>query len=82
MMAAAVSGIVWCALDYRLAKKFSMVGFCSGTIAGLVAATPASGFIPTWAALVMGVLAGFISNFATKRKLQQKSPTSPSNCLF
>ncbi|PCH33273.1 ammonium transporter [Wolfiporia cocos MD-104 SS10] len=68
MIAAAMSGIVWCALDYRIERKFSMVGFCSGTIAGLVAATPASGYIPQWAALVMGIVVGAISNYSTKVK--------------
>lgn len=36
MLAAAFGGVVWCALDYRVEKKLSFVGFCSGTIAGLV----------------------------------------------
>lgn len=67
MMAAAFGGMTWCLLDYRVGCKFSMVGFCSGTIAGLVAATPASGYIPVWAALIMGIVAGAICNFATKR---------------
>ncbi|KAG9314695.1 ammonium transporter [Chiua virens] len=49
-------------------RKYSMVGFCSGTIAGLVAATPASGFIPPWAAIAMGVVTGFVCNYATKVK--------------
>lgn len=31
--------------DYRLEKKWSAVGFCSGAIAGLVAITPGSGFV-------------------------------------
>ncbi|KII86385.1 hypothetical protein PLICRDRAFT_288561 [Plicaturopsis crispa FD-325 SS-3] len=68
MIAAAFAGITWCLLDYRIARKFSMVGFCSGTIAGLVAATPASGYIEPWASLVMGVVVGIISNYATKVK--------------
>lgn len=68
MIAAAFGGMTWCLLDYRIAQKWSMVGFCSGTIAGLVAATPASGYIPPWASVVTGVAAGFISNFATKCK--------------
>jgi ammonia channel protein AmtB len=41
-LCAAFGGIAWCLLDYRLEKKWSMVGLCSGTIAGLVAATPVS----------------------------------------
>ncbi|KAH8120481.1 ammonium transporter [Phellopilus nigrolimitatus] len=68
MLAAGFGGIVWCLLDWRLERKFTMVGFCSGTIAGLVAATPASGFIEPWAALVMGVVSGAACNFATKLK--------------
>ncbi|KAI0271576.1 ammonium transporter [Gloeopeniophorella convolvens] len=68
MLAAAFAGIVWCILDFRYERKWSMVGFCSGTIAGLVAATPASGYIPTWAAVITGILAGATCNFATKVK--------------
>ncbi|KAJ3710883.1 ammonium transporter [Lentinula guzmanii] len=39
MLAAAFGGMVWCIMDYRYERHWSMVGFCSGTIAGLVAAT-------------------------------------------
>ena len=67
MIAAAMSGIVWCLLDFRIERKWSMVGFCSGTIAGLVAATPASGFIPQWAAVIMGIVVGAVANYSTKR---------------
>lgn len=67
MIAAAMAGLVWCLLDYRLERKVSMVGFCSGTIAGLVAATPASGYIPQWASLIMGIVVGVVANYATKR---------------
>ena len=66
MLAAACGGLVWCLLDFRYERKWSMVGFCSGTIAGLVAATPASGFIPTWAAVIMGIVTGAVCNYATK----------------
>ncbi|KIM59180.1 hypothetical protein SCLCIDRAFT_1217969 [Scleroderma citrinum Foug A] len=68
MLAPAFGGIVWCLLDYRLERKFSMVGFCSGSIAALVAATPASGFIHPWAAIIMGIVSGAVCNFATKFK--------------
>ncbi|KAI0651512.1 ammonium transporter [Trametes meyenii] len=68
MLAAAMSGIVWCLLDFRIERKWSMVGFCSGTIAGLVAATPASGYVPQWAAFVMGIVVGAVSNYSTKLK--------------
>lgn len=68
MLAAAFGGIVWCLLDYRLERKYTMVGFCSGTIAGLVAATPTSGFIHPWAAVIVGIISGAVCNYATKVK--------------
>jgi Amt family ammonium transporter len=58
----------WCLLDFRLARKWSMVGWCSGCISGLVAATPASGFIPPWASIILGIVTGIVANFSTKRK--------------
>lgn len=68
MLAAAFAGAVWCALDYRAGRKFSMVGLCSGTIAGLVAATPSCGYLEPWAAVAMGVVAGSVCNYATQRE--------------
>lgn len=65
-LAAMFGAATWCILDYRLARKWSMVGWCSGCISGLVAATPASGFIPPWASIVLGVVTGIICNFGTK----------------
>ncbi|CAG8972935.1 hypothetical protein HYALB_00001355 [Hymenoscyphus albidus] len=67
-LTAMFGAITWCLLDYRLARKWSMVGWCSGTISGLVAATPASGFIPPWASIILGVVAGLVCNFSTKIK--------------
>ncbi|KIH92049.1 ammonium transporter MEP2 [Sporothrix brasiliensis 5110] len=67
-LAASVAGITWCLLDYRLEKKWSTVGFCSGAIAGLVAITPASGFVPAWSAVIYGVVGAIVCNFATKLK--------------
>ncbi|KAJ4301977.1 ammonium transporter Amt1 [Collariella sp. IMI 366227] len=61
-------GVTWCLLDYRLERKWSTVGFCSGAIAGLVAITPAAGYVPPWAAVVFGVVGGVVCNFATKLK--------------
>lgn len=67
-LAACVGGITWCLVDYRLEKKWSTVGFCSGIVAGLVAITPGSGFVPAWSAVVFGVCAGIGCNFATQLK--------------
>jgi ammonium transporter, Amt family len=42
--AACAGGITWVLLDYLYIRKFSLVGFCSGIISGLVGITPAAGF--------------------------------------
>lgn len=65
-LTAAFSGITWTLLDFRLAKKWSMVGLCSGVISGLVAATPASGFLSPHASILLGVVTGVVCNYATK----------------
>lgn len=67
-LTAMFSAATWCILDFRLARKWSMVGWCSGTISGLVAATPASGFIPLWASVILGIVTGIVANFSTKIK--------------
>ncbi|KAF8898342.1 ammonium transporter [Infundibulicybe gibba] len=68
MLAAAFGGMIWCLLDYRLERHWTMVGFCSGTIAGLVAATPSSGYLHPWSSVIVGLAAGGLCNFATKLK--------------
>ncbi|KAJ9649117.1 low affinity high capacity ammonium permease [Coniosporium apollinis] len=65
---AAFAAITWVLLDWRLARKWSMVGWCSGTISGLVAATPASGYLPPWASVALGITTGVVCNYATKIK--------------
>jgi len=67
-LAASVGGATWMLWDYRLEKKWSAVGFCSGAISGLVAITPGSGFVGAPAAVAFGVAAGTFCNFATQIK--------------
>ncbi|KLU84059.1 hypothetical protein MAPG_03104 [Magnaporthiopsis poae ATCC 64411] len=67
-LSACLGGITWCVLDYRLEKKWSTVGFCSGVVAGLVSITPGSGYVPVWAAVPYGVLGAAFANYATKLK--------------
>lgn len=67
-LTAMFAAMAWCLCDYRLAKKWSLVGWCSGTISGLVAATPASGVITPWASIALGVVSGVVCNYSTKFK--------------
>ncbi|KAG2095864.1 ammonium transporter AmtB-like domain-containing protein [Suillus cothurnatus] len=67
-LAASVGGLTWMFWDYRLERKWSVVGFCSGAISGLVAITPGSGYVGSPAAVLFGFMAGTICNFATQLK--------------
>src|SRR5688572_7099664 len=50
-LAAATGGFVWAALEFFTRGKASILGFCSGIVAGLVVITPACGFVDTKAAM-------------------------------
>jgi Amt family ammonium transporter len=59
-IAAAVASFVWPAIEYLRNGRPSILGFCSGAVAGLVVVTPACGFITVKGALIIGVLAGVV----------------------
>jgi Amt family ammonium transporter len=59
-LAAATAGFVWGMAEYIIKGKPSILGFCSGIVAGLVVITPACGFVNTNGAMVIGILAGII----------------------
>ncbi|KKY29131.1 putative ammonium transporter [Phaeomoniella chlamydospora] len=61
-------GIAWTTLEYIFTRKFSIVGFCSGIIAGLVGITPAAGFVPVYTSALIGVLTACCCFFTTKYK--------------
>ncbi|MEN9632707.1 MAG: hypothetical protein RL077_1111 [Verrucomicrobiota bacterium] len=63
-LAAAVAAGTWAALEYWVRGKASVLGFCSGAVAGLVTITPACGFVDATGAMVAGVLGGAIPFFA------------------
>jgi Amt family ammonium transporter len=57
-VAAATGALGWMFLEWLRRGKASLLGACSGAVAGLVAITPASGFVEVKAALIIGLLAG------------------------
>jgi len=63
-LCAAVAGFVWGIVEWILKGKPSVLGFCSGIVAGLVVITPAAGFVTANSAVIMGILAGIIPFFA------------------
>jgi len=64
MLAPATAGFVWAMAEYLLKGKPSVLGFCSGVVAGLVVITPAAGFVSATSAVVIGLAAGLIPFWA------------------
>ncbi len=60
LFATAAACLAWCAAEALTKGKASMLGAASGAVAGLVAITPAAGFVGVGGALVIGLLAGAI----------------------
>src|ERR1039458_9949666 len=56
--AAAAAALAWLFVEWKVTGKPSVLGAISGAVAGLVAITPASGFVTPMAAIVIGLLAG------------------------
>jgi Amt family ammonium transporter len=63
--AAAAATITWVLASYLHKKKVSVVGAAAGAVAGLVAITPASGFVTAGGALAIGLVAGGLCYSAT-----------------
>jgi len=63
-LAAAVAAFTWASLEWILRKHASILGLCSGAVAGLVVVTPAAGFVTASSAVLIGVLAGVVPFFA------------------
>jgi Amt family ammonium transporter len=65
-LAPAAAAITWGLIELFLHDKMSGVGLASGAVAGMVAITPAAGFVPPVASLVIGVLAAAASFTAVR----------------
>jgi Amt family ammonium transporter len=63
-LATAVASFVWAMAEYMLKGKPSILGFCSGAVAGLVVITPACGFVSSNGAIIIGIAAGLVPFFA------------------
>jgi Amt family ammonium transporter len=63
-IATAVASFVWPFSEWIFRGKPSVLGFCSGAVAGLVVITPACGFVDFSGAVIIGLLAGIIPFFA------------------
>ncbi len=62
-LAAAAGAVTWMLVDWSRKGKPSAVGISIGAVAGLVAITPAAGYVTTTPAILIGLGAGIVSNF-------------------
>jgi Amt family ammonium transporter len=66
MVAPAATLVVWSLLDVMFAKHITAVGAATGIVVGLVAVTPAAGFVSPMSAMLIGAIAAFPSYFAIR----------------
>lgn len=60
--------VAWMTIEWIQRRKPSGIGIASGAVAGLAAITPASGYVPTWASMVIGGGAGLLCYLAVRLK--------------
>jgi Amt family ammonium transporter len=66
--ASAAAMLGWMAFDWLRGRKPSAMGACVGAVVGLVAVTPAAGFITVGQSILVGLVASFVSNAAVHFK--------------
>jgi len=66
--AAAAAGLSWVFVEWWHRGKPTALGLASGIVAGLVAVTPAAGFVFPWSGLVIGLIAGAVCYLAVALK--------------
>jgi Amt family ammonium transporter len=64
-IATAMAALAWMFTEWAVKGKPSVLGICSGAVAGLVAITPASGFVDPNAAIIIGIAAGVVCYFSS-----------------
>jgi len=71
-VATAAAGLAWVLLEWVIYKKPTLLGLASGIVAGLVAITPAAGFVNVAGAFIVGIggsIIGFFGVVVLKKKL-------------
>jgi len=69
--AAAAGMVTWLILTWWRENRPSVTGAMTGAVAGLATVTPAAGFVPPWAAVVIGVLAALACYFAIQFRVRR-----------
>lgn len=67
-VAASFAAITWLIIEWTLTGKPKFIGLLTGAVAGLATITPAAGFVPLWAAMIIGIAAGAVCYIAVHYK--------------
>lgn len=67
-VAASFAAITWLVIEWRKEGQPKFVGLLTGAVAGLATITPAAGFVPLWAAMIIGIAAGGLCYLAVQMK--------------
>lgn len=71
-IAASFATITWVVIEWMHARKPKLVGLLTGSIAGLATITPCAGFVPVWAAPIIGIGAGLVCYYSVQLKNRLK----------
>ncbi len=67
-VAASFAAVTWLVIEWFHVGKPKFVGLLTGSVAGLATITPAAGFVPLWAAIIIGIVASSVAYLAIQLK--------------
>ncbi|HRZ76512.1 MAG TPA: ammonium transporter, partial [Bacteroidales bacterium] len=67
-VAASFAAVTWLVIEWSRSRKPKFVGLLTGAVAGLATITPGAGFVPLWAAILIGIAAGLVCYYAVEFK--------------
>ncbi|MFH1143421.1 MAG: ammonium transporter [Candidatus Eisenbacteria bacterium] len=67
-VAASFAAVTWMVIEWSRVRKPRFVGLLTGAVAGLATITPAAGYVPVWAAALIGIVAGLVCYVAVGLK--------------
>jgi ammonium transporter, Amt family len=71
-VAASFAGFTWLIISWLVEGKPKFIGLMTGSVAGLATITPCAGFVPIWAAPIIGIIAGGVCYIAVNFKNKMK----------
>jgi Amt family ammonium transporter len=69
-IAGSIAMITWLFISWLQEGKPSLIGAMTGAIAGLATITPCAGYVPSWAAFIIGIMAGVVCYYAVQLKVK------------